>query len=86
MCGPTITCSTCQPLTLVFAQLWPYPTLLRTSSRQGLWHSSEMVVERGFYCCFDPFTRLDVRCELCVPGGVVCGAIDAEVGVGKCVI
>ncbi len=27
---------------------------------------------------YDPFSRLDVRCELCVPGGVVCGALDCE--------
>lgn len=45
---------------------------------QGLWYSAETKIERGFYCCYDPFTRLDVRCELCIPGGVVCGALDAE--------
>lgn len=44
---------------------------------QGLWTSAETKIERGFYCCYDPFTRLDVRCELCIPGGVVCGALDA---------
>ena len=45
---------------------------------QGLWYSAETKIERGFYCCYDPFSRLDVRCELCIPGGVVCGALDAE--------
>ena len=38
---------------------------------QGLWYASEIVIERGFYCSYDPFSRLDVRCELCIPGGVV---------------
>ncbi|KAF5835787.1 hypothetical protein DUNSADRAFT_6876 [Dunaliella salina] len=35
---------------------------------QGLWYSSETKIERGFYCCFDPITRLDLRSELCIPG------------------
>lgn len=45
---------------------------------QGLWYSAETKIERGFYCCYDPFARVDVRCELCIPGGVVCGALDAN--------
>ncbi|KAL6750532.1 Chs5p-Arf1p-binding proteins-domain-containing protein, partial [Haematococcus lacustris] len=45
---------------------------------QGLWYTAETKIERGFYCCYEPFNRLDVRCELCIPGGVVCGALDAE--------
>lgn len=44
---------------------------------QGLWLSSEWTIQRGFYCCYDPFNRMDIRCELCIPGGVVCGAVDA---------
>eukprot|EP00200_Dunaliella_tertiolecta_P019446 CAMPEP_0202402262 /NCGR_PEP_ID=MMETSP1128-20130828/4106_1 /ASSEMBLY_ACC=CAM_ASM_000463 /TAXON_ID=3047 /ORGANISM="Dunaliella tertiolecta, Strain CCMP1320" /LENGTH=952 /DNA_ID=CAMNT_0049006267 /DNA_START=179 /DNA_END=3037 /DNA_ORIENTATION=+ len=51
------------------------------SFMQGLWYSSETKIERGFYCCFDPITRLDLRSELCIPGGVLCGALDAEGGV-----
>jgi hypothetical protein len=39
---------------------------------------TEMRIERGFYCTYDPFSRLDLRCELCIPGGVVCGALDSE--------
>ncbi|KAG2487075.1 hypothetical protein HYH03_014321 [Edaphochlamys debaryana] len=45
---------------------------------QGLFSTTETRIERGFYCCYDPLSRLDVRCELCIPGGVVCGALDAE--------
>eukprot|EP00198_Chlamydomonas_reinhardtii_P011858 XP_001701195.1 predicted protein [Chlamydomonas reinhardtii] len=45
---------------------------------QGLFSTSETRIERGFYCCYDPLSRLDVRCELCIPGGVVCGALDCE--------
>eukprot|EP00798_Chlamydomonas_sp_ICE-L_P020813 gene20813-27648_t len=45
---------------------------------QGLWTSNETQIDRGFYCTYDPFSRLDIRCELCVPGGVVCGALDPE--------
>ncbi len=45
---------------------------------QGLWYTSETMIQRGFYCCYDPFSRLDIRCELCIPGGVVCGALDAD--------
>ena len=41
------------------------------SSPKGLWNTTEIVIERGFYCAYDPFTRLDVRCELRIPGGVV---------------
>eukprot|EP00201_Polytomella_parva_P001670 CAMPEP_0175078346 /NCGR_PEP_ID=MMETSP0052_2-20121109/24048_1 /TAXON_ID=51329 ORGANISM="Polytomella parva, Strain SAG 63-3" /NCGR_SAMPLE_ID=MMETSP0052_2 /ASSEMBLY_ACC=CAM_ASM_000194 /LENGTH=916 /DNA_ID=CAMNT_0016348219 /DNA_START=132 /DNA_END=2878 /DNA_ORIENTATION=- len=50
--------------------------------------SSEMAVERGFFCTFDPFSRLDIRCELKVPGGVQCavksptgtlGSVSAEI-------
>jgi hypothetical protein len=47
------------------------------SMLQGLWMSLEYVIERGFYCCYDAISRMDVRCELCVPGGVVVGAVDA---------
>lgn len=45
---------------------------------QGLWMSPEYVIERGFYCCYDPISRLDIRCELCIPGGVVVGCVDAS--------
>lgn len=44
---------------------------------QGLWMSTELMIERGFYCCYDAISRLDIRCELCVPGGVVVGCLDA---------
>ncbi|MEW5305627.1 MAG: hypothetical protein WDW36_008157 [Sanguina aurantia] len=44
---------------------------------RGFWNSNQVKVQRGFYCTYDPFTRADVRCELCIPGGVVCGALDA---------
>lgn len=37
----------------------------------GLWSGSELTVQRGFYCCYDAISRTDLRCELCVPGGVV---------------
>lgn len=37
----------------------------------GLWHGSELSVQRGFYCCYDAISQMDLRCELCVPGGVV---------------
>lgn len=45
---------------------------------QGLFSASEMKVDRGFYSCYDPFTRMDIRCELNIPGGVVCGAMDSD--------
>lgn len=45
---------------------------------QGLFSACEYKVERGFYSCYDPFTRMDIRCELNIPGGVVCGAMDAD--------
>jgi hypothetical protein len=44
----------------------------------GFFTSVETKIERGFFCTYDPFTRLDVRCELCIPGGVVCGALDSD--------
>lgn len=44
---------------------------------QGLWLTSEFTIQRGFYCCYDPLSRMDLRCELCVPGGVVAGCVDA---------
>lgn len=44
---------------------------------QGLFWSTEYAIERGFYCCFDPFSRVDVRCEFCIPGGVLSGAVDS---------
>jgi hypothetical protein len=28
------------------------------------------------YCCYDAFSRLDVRCELSVPGGLRAFAVD----------
>lgn len=45
---------------------------------QGFWYTTEYEIRRGFYCVYDPFTRCDIRCELCVPGGVVCGVVDGE--------
>jgi hypothetical protein len=47
------------------------------SMLQGLWGQAEVVIERGFYCCYDLISRMDVRCELCVPGGVAVGVVDA---------
>jgi hypothetical protein len=43
---------------------------------QGLW-STEFVIQRGFYCCYDALSCMDLRLELCVPGGVVAGCVDA---------
>ncbi|WIA09915.1 hypothetical protein OEZ85_010129 [Tetradesmus obliquus] len=43
---------------------------------QGLW-SPEFVIQRGFYCCYDALSCMDLRCELCVPGGVLAGCVDA---------
>jgi hypothetical protein len=40
----------------------------------GLWSGSELLIQRGFYCCYDAISRTDLRCELCVPGGVVGGS------------
>jgi hypothetical protein len=37
----------------------------------GLWRGAELSVQRGFYCTYDAISRTDLRCELCVPGGVV---------------
>lgn len=45
---------------------------------QGFFSASETKVDRGFYSCYDPFTRMDVRIELNIPGGVVSGAMDSE--------
>jgi hypothetical protein len=44
----------------------------------GFWLGSELAVQRGFYCVYDAMSRMDLRCELCVPGGVVCGVVDAD--------
>eukprot|EP00955_Chlamydomonas_euryale_P009833 105531-Chlamydomonas_euryale.AAC.3 len=48
---------------------------------QGMFSTTEVVIERGVYCCYDPFSRRDVRWELCVPGGVRGGSVDAKVSV-----
>ena len=45
---------------------------------QSLWLAKEWTIQRGFYCCYDMISQMDVRCELCVPGGVVAGAVDAQ--------
>jgi hypothetical protein len=45
---------------------------------QGLFTTSEYKIQRGFYCAYDPFSRMDIRCELCVPGGVECKALDTS--------
>ncbi len=45
----------------------------------GMFTTTEFKVARGFYCAYDPFSRLDLRCELSVPGGVRVAAIDAQV-------
>ena len=45
---------------------------------QGFFYTSETQVDRGFYCCYDPFLRLDIRCELCIPGSVICEALDPD--------
>jgi hypothetical protein len=55
------------------AAMLPPPLL---HAQQGLW-SPEFVIQRGFYCCFDALSCMDLRCELCVPGGVVAGCVDA---------
>mmetsp|Transcript_20746 Transcript_20746/g.65647 ORF Transcript_20746/g.65647 Transcript_20746/m.65647 type:complete len:734 (+) Transcript_20746:301-2502(+) len=39
---------------------------------------SEFLVEGGVYCCYDAFSRLDLRCELSVPGGVSLHAVDGH--------
>eukprot|EP00775_Hariotina_reticulata_P003293 gene3293-3569_t len=44
---------------------------------QGLWMTSEWSIQRGFYCCYDAISCMDLRCELCVPGGVLAGCVDA---------
>ncbi len=33
-------------------------------------------IQGGIYCTYDAFARCDVRCELRVPGGVTCHALD----------
>jgi hypothetical protein len=48
------------------------------SGLQGLWSGGDVAIQRGFFCCYDAIARLDVRCELCVPGGVVAGCVDAS--------
>ena len=47
----------------------------------SLWGGPELLVQRGFYCCYDAIGKTDLRCELCVPGGVV-GAPEARAAVG----
>jgi hypothetical protein len=32
-------------------------------------------VEGGVFCCYDAFSRMDVRCEITVPGGVTAYAV-----------
>lgn len=54
-----------------------YFALLNSKVERRSWMSSEFTIQRGFYCSYDPISRTDVRCELCVPGGVVVGCIDA---------
>jgi len=50
----------------------------------GLWLGSELAVQRGFYCVYDAMSRMDLRCELCVPGGVVSfGRVGGWVGGGR---
>ena len=49
----------------------------RPGALAGWWQGAPLAVQRGFYCCYDFLSRTDLRCELCVPGGVVCGAVDA---------
>jgi len=66
----------------------------RPSFIQGLWSSQEYKVVGGTYCCFDAFSRLDLRCDFAVPGGVTVHAVDAsgnsvpvthDIWVGACV-
>ena len=44
---------------------------------QSFFQGSELALQRGFYCCYDAISGTDIRCELCVPGGVVSGVVDA---------
>lgn len=44
---------------------------------QGILSAKDSVVERGIYCCYDPFSMLDVWCDMSVPGGVVARAVDS---------
>eukprot|EP00803_Ostreobium_quekettii_P010857 evm.model.scf_4208.2 EVM.evm.TU.scf_4208.2 scf_4208:1263-7461(-) len=44
---------------------------------QGLLSAKDYTVERGIYCCYDPFSQLDVWCDMCVPGGVVARAVNS---------
>jgi hypothetical protein len=37
-------------------------------------------IQGAIFCCYDAFARVDVRCELSLPGGVRCYALD---GVGE---
>jgi hypothetical protein len=52
-----------------------FATLMARVERPGLlaslWQGAELTVQRGFYCTYDAISRMDLRCELCVPGGVV---------------
>jgi hypothetical protein len=61
-----------------------FATLMGRVERPGLlaslWQGSELAVQRGFYCVYDAISRMDLRCELCVPGGVVSGARRGRVG------
>ena len=51
---------------------------LQANSLLGLLASSELEVCHGIYCCFDAFTKEDVRCVMASPGGVRAYATDAS--------
>eukprot|EP00854_Cymbomonas_tetramitiformis_P001038 gene1038-1569_t len=50
----------------------------RTFLRSFFRGNKNVRVEGGLYCCYDAFSRLDIRCELTVPGGVTAYASDGE--------
>jgi tetratricopeptide (TPR) repeat protein len=66
-------------LAAYFAQLLH---CLEAPSALGRYLQHGTAVQGGILCAYDAFGRVDVRCELAVPGGVTCYALD---GVGEAV-
>eukprot|EP00210_Caulerpa_lentillifera_P004365 g4163.t1 len=45
---------------------------------QGMGVAREFGIERGIYCCYDPFSETDVWVDLALPGGSVTRCLDRE--------
>jgi len=39
---------------------------------------SSWKISNGIYCCYNVFSKVDIRVEVQIPGGVVCYLIDSS--------